>query len=527
MKMKKWQQYAFFAIICFFLFFIHIGADEVDTQEAYNWVAAREIVENNQWLVPTMKEEIRIVKPPVPTWITSAVILIAGKYNNYAFMRIPSAFMAIIMIIATWGFMKSYSKDDDLSFLTAIILATNVLTIVLGRRNSPDIYANAFMMAGIWALFYGLEEKEKKNWVFMSKWMVSFYVLLLPFIVAYFYEFGFENIRKKKAGLLLCLLVFVVTSGLWPAYILLKFPELSKISTNNEIFDLKNEHVRPFYFYLSFPMFAGIWISFLLSYFIKPFSLNKVGSVKKYYFQIIWLLAGLILLMIIPEKKDRYLIPLTAPMSIMAAYMVKSLVLSFKEKRQTVGDILLFAIHEIVLILLPVLTILLFSFNKYLTLLAIPFSIIIIISICCIGVVIYLKYKKARSGIIIFSNILVCIFIMLFWPAISKSDHKFKEARSVQELLNHEEVRGEILYYVDPIHITAIWDLGEMAKIRKIKDLSIMPRKRNVILFPNEDSFKKCAELNKDFNFKIIDEFHYTPRDKRLKLIAAIVTIIY
>lgn len=533
--MTKRFQYALFAVTCFFVFFIHIGADEIDTMEAYNWVTAREMVEEHHWLVPTMKEDIRIAKPPFPTWVTAGVIDLAGKTNSYGMMRIPGAFMAIMLVIATWGFVKSYTKDEELAFFTAMILCVNALVMVSGRKNTWDIFTTAFMMFALWALFDGLQRKEQKKSVFivaglflgltfMSKWIVSFYVLLFPFLTAYIYEFGFEKLREKKSGLYLCTFVFLLIACPWPLYILFKCPQLSMITKNLEVSAWTKEHVRSFYFYLHFPLFSGIWTAFLLAYFVKPFSASRVGSRKHYFFPLIWFCLGLFLLMVIPEKKDRFLLPLSVPMSLMAGYMVKSLIVSFRENNQSPGDKRLMTIHTVLLVILsgslPFVELL--SGNHHAA--SVQFIFALSASMILIFFAIYLRYKGLMTAMFIESTLLVCLFMAIAWPLITKVDHEQRGFQSVKELLKIEEVKGKTLYYIDPVHITVIWDLGEIAKIRKIRQGDIIPVEKKVILFPGNLQLADFKAAHPEFDYKMIRELRYSPIDKDRKMLVTLLT---
>ena len=58
-------------------FFINNGAIFADIMESRNIVTAREMVYDHNWLVPTMNGELRLEKPPLPTWIAAVVEVIS------------------------------------------------------------------------------------------------------------------------------------------------------------------------------------------------------------------------------------------------------------------------------------------------------------------------------------------------------------------------------------------------------------------------------------------------------------------
>lgn len=53
--------------------------------EARNMVTAREMVHDGNWLVPTMNGDLRLEKPPLPTWLTAVAEMISP--DNLALQR--------------------------------------------------------------------------------------------------------------------------------------------------------------------------------------------------------------------------------------------------------------------------------------------------------------------------------------------------------------------------------------------------------------------------------------------------------
>ena len=74
---KNWIHYLFILVVCWFAFFMHNGVLYPDIMEARNFVTAREMVEFDNWLVPTMNGELRFAKPPLPTWVAALVEMVS------------------------------------------------------------------------------------------------------------------------------------------------------------------------------------------------------------------------------------------------------------------------------------------------------------------------------------------------------------------------------------------------------------------------------------------------------------------
>jgi hypothetical protein len=111
------------AAIFFFSFFINLEAHDVDLMEARNFVTAREMAVEGHWLIPTMNGELRIAKPPLPSWITAAA-RIAGLITPYAKKRIAcfgSYRFIIIWLIVTLILLSIIPEKKERYLLPAII----------------------------------------------------------------------------------------------------------------------------------------------------------------------------------------------------------------------------------------------------------------------------------------------------------------------------------------------------------------------------------------------------------------------
>ena len=84
-------------IVCFFSFFIHNDVIYPDIMECRNLITAREMVAYDNWLVPTMNGELRLEKPPLPTWIAASLELFSP--DNVALQRAAAGLAASLLIL--------------------------------------------------------------------------------------------------------------------------------------------------------------------------------------------------------------------------------------------------------------------------------------------------------------------------------------------------------------------------------------------------------------------------------------------
>ena len=478
---NTWIQGAIIGIICFFSFFVYLGANDVNRMEARNFITAREMVIDSHWLIPTMNGEIRLAKPPLPTWIT-AIARIAGKNtDNLGILRLPASMMASLMVFALWGFIRTVSEDLWLPIIAAMIFATNPIVIEMGRRGTWDIYSHSFMMLGIWSLSYGLNKKESAygifaivgallSFSFMSKGPVAFYSLLVPFLVGYIAVFGLEKIRKKWKALLLAFVLFLILSTIWPGIIYFQYPDILIHVIIQETAAWSNRHIEPFYFYAPFAAYTGIWMIFVIAGLIKPYAGKKIASFYSYRFIIIWLVLCLLFLSILPEKKERYLLPAILPMSALAGCLWRHLIQAHAENRLTKWDTRCVMMHTllgfIASIVIPAIIIKFGVSNRLLSMgSGIGWSMVFILTST---IILVLGMKKAILQIFISSLTLVCLFNMSVLPVYFKSPlYKHKQyidnhpLRSIRQI---DALNGLKFYSTGDIDIRSIWDVGVLVR---------------------------------------------------------------
>ncbi|MFA6770527.1 MAG: glycosyltransferase family 39 protein, partial [Bacteroidales bacterium] len=313
---------------------------EVTIMEARNFVTAREMVTDGNWLLTTMNGEPRYEKPPLPTWLTAISTLFFGN-NKLLGLRLPA--LLLVMVIGSFVYLLSKKiLNDPLHSLTNALIAITSFYIFGIIIEAPwDIFAHGFMLVAIYYLF-SLFRSDKANWrdalmaslfigaSFMSKGPISLYALLLPFLAAYGFSYKYSSLKTKSAPLLVTILLAVLISGWWYLYVRIQDPDVFMAVAQKETSNWSSYNVRPFYYYWSFFIQSGLWsipafISLLYSY-LK----TRVVNLKAYKFSLLWTLFAVVLLSLIPEKKSRYLMPVLIPLAINTGFYIEYLFREFK-----------------------------------------------------------------------------------------------------------------------------------------------------------------------------------------------------
>ena len=341
-------------------FFINNGAIFADIMESRNIVTAREMVYDHNWLVPTMNGELRLEKPPLPTWIAAVVEVISP--DNLPLQRAMAGLAAVMLVLFFYKFATKLTGNRTYALVSSLILCTSYNIILMGRTATWDIYCHAFMMGAIYYLYLALRQTACKwplfiaagvfmGLSFLGKGPVSFYALLLPFICAYLLFYRRETRMKGKwAALFTMIFICIVLSTWWYAYTYICHQEMASYVFHKESSSWSNHNVRSWYYYWQFFLETGVWSLLTLTALIVPFWKKRVEASKEYMFCLSWMLLILFFLSLLPEKKTRYLLPILLPAALTMGYLFVYWIQQAKQKMPHLKDRVIYRINAYLIV---------------------------------------------------------------------------------------------------------------------------------------------------------------------------------
>ncbi len=322
-----------------FIFLLHLQVLPVTIMEARNFITAREMVLDGNWILTTMNGLPRYQKPPLPTWLTAVSGQLMGISNLYA-LRLPTALMAIFTGIVVYKFSFKLTIDRKQSLVNGLVLITSFYIIAITNEAPWDIYTHGFMLTSIYFLFALLKE-DKNKWrntflaaLFtglscLSKGPISLYALFLPFILAYSFAFGYKNFKARRFAISVYILVAIIISISWYWYVRMADPDAFLAIAQKETGNWSSYNVKPFYYYWSFFLQSGVWAIPAFFGLLYPLFRKKVIHPKSYLFTFLWTSFSVILLSVIPEKKTRYLSPVLIPLAMNTGLYLMYLIRNF------------------------------------------------------------------------------------------------------------------------------------------------------------------------------------------------------
>src|SRR5947209_18849679 len=93
--------YALLAAAGVWLFFVNLGGASLwDLDEGRNTVAALEMLESGNWIVPTFNNVLRVDKPALLYWLQAGAYHVFGVTEFAA--RLPSALAALLTVLLAY-----------------------------------------------------------------------------------------------------------------------------------------------------------------------------------------------------------------------------------------------------------------------------------------------------------------------------------------------------------------------------------------------------------------------------------------
>lgn len=501
------------ALVCLAIFFPHLSVVEVNIMEARNFITAREMLEYGNWIHTTMNLEPRYEKPPLPTWLTAFSAAVFGTKSLFG-LRLPAVLSAVFLIFTFYFLGLQVLKDKKQAFIATLILSTSFYIVFSGRNGQWDIFAHAFMLYAIFQLFKAFETDQKswKQWIlagiflgfsFMSKGPVSLFALLLPFLIAYGFVYKYKKFGQKIQPLVVSLLLFVIVGLTWGAHIFLTDTGSAEFIADKETLAWTNRSVKPFYHYWSFFTQSGVWTYFSFLALLYPFMIKRTENKKIYQFSLFWTLATVFLLSLIPEKKERYLLPVLIPMALNTSFYIHYLIQKSKELPKL--DVYLanfgFGLIGFIGLIFPFGVYFFFEGQMSPHWVAYFFSSLALFSL---GIMIFVwlrkrAFEKCFYGVILF----ICSILLFAFPMaeLLYDNDKFLSLSTLRSIDGMEKID---LYSTDRLIPSPelIYDLGE--PIKRVQLADQLPQNGRFALLVN-DSIP--ADVRMDFKTEFITLF--------------------
>ena len=502
------------------VFFVNLDAIYINIMEARNFITAREMLNDNNWIFTTMNAEPRYEKPPLPTWLTAISMSVFGMEGLFG-LRLPSAIMGLILVVFIYKFLLKITRNIELSFLAGIIAATSFYIVFSSRDGQWDIYTHSFMMLAIFFL-YKLYNTTK-NWYLLatisglfigcsiwSKGPVSLYALFLPFLIAYGFIYKFRGTKERWKAIVLLVVVALISGGWWNLYVYLFDTRAVAEITTQETGRWLNYNVRPFYYYWSFFIQSGLWTIPSFVALLYPYLKDRVSNKKAYKFTLFWTLASVFLLSIIPEKKSRYLLPVLIPMAMNTSFYIKYLFNHFRSIKTKEAAVVYFhfGIFAVVGCIFPIAAY--FYFEPMLQDI-LMWYILSSIFLFIIGVLMFrfLMLKKIKP--VFYLSIFFLISVVWFGLPMADKINVNKDYNSIVNIDKHLKKYNTKVYDFNTFTPELIWEFGKPIPVLTQKNKMKMTNSDKFLILTGANLSDSLKQVFSNYKTTKIDSVDMNP----------------
>ncbi len=229
-------RHALFAILIASAALLHVAT--ISTGDLYSQTegqyagAAREMVENHQWLLPTNDGIPRLQKPPLLYWL----IIVSFKFFgiNAAVARLPGA-LAVVASVALIFLIGEKLTDYWRGFIAGLIYLSFCGTFLLGRIVMPEPIVSAFIAGAIFCGLCGYQRRRHRRAWFGGFWICSALACLTKGLLGVVYPAAvflllsmfYREARLRFRALLRWkyVAIFLLIVAAWPIWVEWKFSD--------------------------------------------------------------------------------------------------------------------------------------------------------------------------------------------------------------------------------------------------------------------------------------------------------------
>jgi 4-amino-4-deoxy-L-arabinose transferase-like glycosyltransferase len=155
-------------------FFANIwGTSIYSLDEAKNSVAAREMLQRSDFIVPTFNYELRTDKPPMHYYFMILAYKVFG-FNEFS-ARFFSSLFGVLTVLITFLFSKRFF-NQKIAFLSAVVLLASLHFSIQFHMAVPDPYLIFFINASLFS-FYLFYKENKVLYLYLFYVFMAFGVL--------------------------------------------------------------------------------------------------------------------------------------------------------------------------------------------------------------------------------------------------------------------------------------------------------------------------------------------------------------
>lgn len=332
MALPPWTSAAVLAALLIFLGLLRRGP--LDGHEVLVAQTARELLQNGDPIVPRFAGEVRLQKPPLAYWLAAISFRVTGVVDART-ARLPSA-VAALLLVGLVGHMGTRWFGARAGTAGAFLQAGSLWGIHFGGLAVVDMALATLVTAAIFCVVADVHCPGAVSWqrvigfwlasalAVLAKGPVALVIIAPPVLVSR-WLLRHETLRifRRPAGIV-GLAAFLILVSAWPVAVLLRCPEAGRIwyeQSAGRFWTHYGPNTRPWYYYLyQVPVWTLPATPFYLLGFRRTIAgcsvSTKAPGSRAIAILTIWFGAALVFFTLSAGKREHYILPALAPLSL-------------------------------------------------------------------------------------------------------------------------------------------------------------------------------------------------------------------
>ncbi len=300
----------------------------------------REMIYDNQWIVPHLNGTFYPDKPPIFFWMSALISIIFGQITPFTFMII-TWMSAVGVIVINLYFAKDLFNIHS-ALISSLLLMASFLMISCAKIVRMDMLLTFFVLISYYCFCFGYHKKEKKYYVLfylfaglavLTKGPFGFILPFLPAIIFLMTRKEWSDLKQVIFNWGFILLFAIIGGWLTAAWLSGEKEFVRNLFVQQIAGRAVNafSHKEPFYFYLLLlPVVILPWLAFFPRALIRIFKTDRSESLQLlfWYFTI-----NFIVISAVSGKLFIYLLPLMPPLMIILGVYFNETVFRKTEKK--------------------------------------------------------------------------------------------------------------------------------------------------------------------------------------------------
>lgn len=321
----SWASQRTLLVLTAILYLTCLGSNRALTDhEALMAGSAKQMVQQGDWLLLRIGDQLWLEKPPLPQWLAAITAIEFGTFNEWT-MRLPFALTGIGVVLVVTQLM-SRLLGPKLGLLAGFVQATSVYQVSYARLAESDVILQFFVLSAV-AIFIDTEcERDTLSSRDQSRRLWAFWVLLGCTNLAKGLVFGAVLTLLTCGGWFLVrgdwwgwrrwfspvgMIAAVAIAAAWPVAVVLSDPTALQLWTDHTVGRAAGAigYTKPFWYYATtWPTQLLPWTPFFIIGLPVSYRLLKSESQGPDRFFWWWMLSQPLLLSLSSGKHHHYLI---------------------------------------------------------------------------------------------------------------------------------------------------------------------------------------------------------------------------